>query len=206
MFTAQNPNTQDAFPVDACIELNECGQVAYDEWLQLPIRFPHCKLGVFQIMPDHMHGIIILSPVGASLADAHPSENADAHPSENADAHLSENADAHPSENADAINNADANNDADADAVGASAKGASANAAKGASARDARTAAGDIVGAYKSLVFNGCLEIYKARDERMGKLWHRNYHENIIRKEESFQRITNYIINNPSKWLKKKNS
>jgi len=32
------------------------------------------------------------------------------------------------------------------------------------------------------------------------KLWQRNYWEHIIRDEQSYQRIANYIINNPIKW------
>ena len=31
-------------------------------------------------------------------------------------------------------------------------------------------------------------------------VWQRNYHEHIIRNEKSYQTISNYIINNPSKW------
>jgi putative transposase len=33
-----------------------------------------------------------------------------------------------------------------------------------------------------------------------GKLWQRNYWEHIIRNEQSYQRISDYIINNPAKW------
>ena len=33
-----------------------------------------------------------------------------------------------------------------------------------------------------------------------GKLWQRNYYEHIIRNEQSCQRISKYIINNPKKW------
>ena len=33
-----------------------------------------------------------------------------------------------------------------------------------------------------------------------GKLWQRNYYEHIIRDEQSYERIANYIINNPAKW------
>lgn len=58
----------------------------------------------------------------------------------------------------------------------------------------------DIVGAYKSLAANGCLGIYKSKNETTGKLWQRNYHEHIIRNELSYQTISNYIINNPAKW------
>jgi REP element-mobilizing transposase RayT len=32
------------------------------------------------------------------------------------------------------------------------------------------------------------------------KLWQRNYWEHIIRNDESYQRIANYIINNPAHW------
>jgi putative transposase len=33
-----------------------------------------------------------------------------------------------------------------------------------------------------------------------GKLWQRNYWEHIIRDEQSYQRISEYIIKNPAKW------
>ena len=67
---------------------------------------------------------------------------------------------------------------------------------------------GDIVGAYKSLVANDCLNVFKKSIESgvtsvyetMGKLWQRNYHEHIIRNEESYQKIAEYIVNNPAKW------
>ena len=62
----------------------------------------------------------------------------------------------------------------------------------------------DIVGAYKSLAANGCLEIYKSKNEMMGKLWQRNYYEHIIRNEQSYQTISDYIINNPAKWAEDK--
>jgi REP element-mobilizing transposase RayT len=63
---------------------------------------------------------------------------------------------------------------------------------------------GDIIGAYKSFVANRCLEIYKLRNEYMGKLWQRNYYEHIIRNEQSYKNITNYIINNPANWRNSK--
>ena len=34
-----------------------------------------------------------------------------------------------------------------------------------------------------------------------GKLWQRNYWEHIIRNEKSHQNISEYIINNPAKWI-----
>jgi len=59
---------------------------------------------------------------------------------------------------------------------------------------------GDIVGAYKSLVANGCLTIFKKNNKKMGQLWQRDYYEHIIRDDQSYQTISNYIIDNPVKW------
>ncbi len=52
--------------------LNDFGRIAYNEWIKLPQRFSNVELDVFQIMPNHMHGIIVLSEniVGATLAVA----------------------------------------------------------------------------------------------------------------------------------------
>jgi REP element-mobilizing transposase RayT len=32
------------------------------------------------------------------------------------------------------------------------------------------------------------------------KLWQRNYYEHVIRNDDAYQRIANYITNNPMKW------
>lgn len=36
------------------------------------------------------------------------------------------------------------------------------------------------------------------------KIWQRNYYEHIIRDEKSYQRISEYILNNPKKWIEDK--
>ena len=46
--------------------LNELGEIAYNEWIKLTERFPNFELDVFQIMPNHMHGIIVLNNVGGN--------------------------------------------------------------------------------------------------------------------------------------------
>ena len=147
--------------------LNEYGEIASDEWLKLPERFPDFELDVFQIMPNHIHGIIALNDISAGAGFT-------------------------PALNADTVN-ADT---AHADTAHADAAHAVDNRA---TARVAPTVS-DIVGAYKSLVANGCLEIYKTKNKIMGKLWQRNYWEHIIRDEKSYQTISHYIINNPAKW------
>ena len=63
---------------------------------------------------------------------------------------------------------------------------------------------GNIVGAYKSLVANHCLKIYKSHNKYMGKLWQRDYFEHTIRNYAAYQHIAEYIINNPAVWEKDK--
>ena len=136
--------------------LNEFGVIACQQWQKLPEQFTNMELDVFQIMPNHMHGIIMLTDtVGAGFTPAPDNNNA--------------------------------------------------TDGKGAGASPAPTkpkTVGDIVGAYKSLVANDCLEIFKQNQpaKMMGKLWQRNYYEHIIRDEQSYQRISDYIINNPKNW------
>lgn len=34
----------------------------------------------------------------------------------------------------------------------------------------------------------------------MGKLWQRNYYEHILRNQQDYERIANYIVSNPANW------
>jgi REP element-mobilizing transposase RayT len=40
--------------------LSTAGQIAQQQWLQLEDRFPGVKLDAFVIMPNHVHGIVII--------------------------------------------------------------------------------------------------------------------------------------------------
>jgi REP element-mobilizing transposase RayT len=272
--------------------LNEYGEIAHKEWLQLVERFPNMEMDVFQIMPNHMHSIIAIT-VGSTLAvDQHNAvdhcnpvniDNAVDHCNpvniDNAVDHgnpininnavdhgnpvniddVVDQADSVDIDNAvfygnsvnidNAVDHGNSANNENAVDHGNPVNNEnsldqknsvnhnnginidntvdryntnnsdismnrnnipntdSANLAndlnkkmKKESSPASTVNVGDIVGAYKSLVFNGCLELYKSKDERMGKLWQRNYYEHIIRNEQSYQNISNYIINNPAKW------
>jgi hypothetical protein len=41
--------------------VNQLGMIAQNEWAKLPERFPNFESDVFQIMPNHTHGIILLN-------------------------------------------------------------------------------------------------------------------------------------------------
>jgi REP element-mobilizing transposase RayT len=165
--------------------LNEYGLIAYNEWVNLSERFSNFELDVFQIMPNHMHGIIVLNHLEVSLADT-----PDTSPLTDTSVrvYLADTPDTSPltdtSVRVSLADTPDTSNNLSDKRAGAS----------------PAPAIFDIVGAYKSLVANGCLGIYKSKNETMGKLWQRNYYEHIIRNEQSYQNISNYIVNNPSKW------
>ena len=50
------------------MKLNQCGKTADLFWRNIPIHFPNIDLDAFIVMPNHMHGIIIVgnneNPVG----------------------------------------------------------------------------------------------------------------------------------------------
>jgi REP element-mobilizing transposase RayT len=47
------------------MQLTPLGQSAQDCWQAIPEHFPFIKLGAFVVMPDHVHGVVIIDkPVG----------------------------------------------------------------------------------------------------------------------------------------------
>src|SRR6266540_3617173 len=46
--------------VDGEMKLNKFGLVAKQQWDKLPQRFPNIELDAFMIMPNHVHGIIVI--------------------------------------------------------------------------------------------------------------------------------------------------
>ncbi|MFH1023991.1 MAG: transposase [Planctomycetota bacterium] len=56
--------------VDGEMRLNDAGCIVRTVWDALPEHYPHVQLDEFVIMPNHIHGIIVLSDVGAGLKPA----------------------------------------------------------------------------------------------------------------------------------------
>jgi len=53
------------------MRLNDFGKIADECWCAIPIHFPHVELGAHVVMPNHVHGIIVIAPdisVGARHA------------------------------------------------------------------------------------------------------------------------------------------
>jgi len=65
---------------------------------------------------------------------------------------------------------------------------------------------GDVIGAFKSLSTNEYIAGVKQKSwpPFHQKLWQRNYYEHVIRSEQSYLDIVEYIRNNPLKWIEDK--
>lgn len=63
---------------------------------------------------------------------------------------------------------------------------------------------GEMIGSFKSITTCKYALNVKTLEWQpfKGKIWQRNYYEHIIRNEESYKRISEYILNNPAKWRK----
>lgn len=53
--------------LDGKMQLNENGQIVEGEWLQTGVVRPNVKLDTFVVMPNHIHGIIILNEDGGTI-------------------------------------------------------------------------------------------------------------------------------------------
>jgi REP-associated tyrosine transposase len=146
--------------------------IVENEWENISERYTTIELGDFILMPNHLHGIIIINaakkivpenekdtaaiPVGATLAVARQKPE-------------------------DAQNRAGTVN-------------------KRAGASPAPTV-GDIIGSFKSLCVHRWLRYIDENNiDTLGKFWQRNYYEHIIRSEHELTRIRRYIKDNPLKW------
>ena len=50
--------------VEGRMYLNEVGRLAQAAWEELPLHYPHVDLDAWKIMPNHVHGIVVLTAEG----------------------------------------------------------------------------------------------------------------------------------------------
>nr|WP_314838652.1 transposase [uncultured Flavobacterium sp.] len=66
---------QDTIDEKCEMQLNELGKIAHDIWEEIPNKFPFVELGNFVIMPNHMHGILIINKFVNTRLIAFENEN-----------------------------------------------------------------------------------------------------------------------------------
>jgi len=57
---------------NAEMRLNHLGQIADECWRMIPAHFGNVELDAFVIMPNHVHGIIVITDVGVGATHASP--------------------------------------------------------------------------------------------------------------------------------------
>ncbi len=207
------------------MRLNEAGRMVFEQWQALPTRFATVEIDEFVVMPNHIHGIIILRDplVGADLVSA---------PTGTSTGGTSTGGTSTGGASTGGTSTGGAStggtSTGGASTGGASTGGASTGGAStggtstggtstggtstggtstggtstgGTSTRDVPTL-GDVIGAFKSLTtveyIRGVKQLGWAAFR--GRLWQRNYYEHIIRDERALERIRRYIADNPRRW------
>jgi REP element-mobilizing transposase RayT len=184
-----------------------------DVWLALPGWFPTIGLDEFVVMPNHVHLIVWLQHVGAGASPA-PTIGADGIETTPSVDISEEEPNPVPAEGI-------------VDPVGVglaptptgkapTPTGKAPTPIENASALSEIVASwiipapqatnltptlGEVIGAFKSLVFTVYLDWIEANDPiRQAKFWQRNYYEHIIRNQRELDAIRHYIRCNPIQW------
>jgi REP element-mobilizing transposase RayT len=162
--------------MDNEMHLNEIGQLAEKFWIEIPNHFPFIELGNFVIMPNHTHGILIINKYEPVGDERNVGGERNVGDERNVD-----------TPKLGVSTNADAN----ADAANVKKNG-------GKNEKWKPNTIGSIINQYKRIV------TINARKIHADFAWQSRFHDHIIRDDASFQRIQNYITNNPLNWNKDK--
>jgi putative transposase len=168
--------------VDCEMRLNEFGKMVNAFWQRLPFHFLNLQLDAFVVMPNHVHGILVLTDqprrgaaLGQDLEDNTDDLNPNATPHHNP---LSE----------------------PGVAFGTKLLGSSQDGLPNAAPLPSRLGTGTvgaIVLNFKSVTTRSFNRMKRSPG---GSIWQRNYYEHIIRSEEALQHIRQYVYNNPITW------
>ena len=156
------------------MRLNEAGEMVCRFWEALPQRFPTIEIGMFVVMPNHLHGIVVIKN-RATTRVAPTNQNPD-----------------RGVENAPTVPNRATTRVAPTEIM---------EGGVDAPITD-RFALGDVIGAYKSLTTveytRGVKQMKWSPFHK--RLWQRNYYEHVVRHDESLRQLQQYILDNPDQW------
>ncbi|MGA7671907.1 MAG: hypothetical protein WBW04_15875 [Nitrolancea sp.] len=171
------------------VVLSETGAMVTNVWESLPERFPYLCLDAFIVMPDHIHGITILTE-GRGEACLRPNNEAS---SSLGDVNWPQ------SETKSAVPEPGPARQQRTDEGEGKLRPYSNTRARG----TAPGSVGRIVQAFKSLSTREYLATLRQRgsDDSYQRLWQRNYYERVIRSDREHSYLYDYIAANPQRWL-----
>ena len=171
------------------MQLSPIGEFAQQCWDEIPIHFPFVELGAFVVMPNHIHGIIIINK-NKSIGDTDDDKTTN-----NCDPHH----DHHPVEtqNFASLPPSPTNNPSSPPTNNPS----SPSQPPSPQSQPQKNKFGPQSQNLASIVRGYKIGVTKsAKKIDPNWQWQPRYHDHIIRNMESFKRITTYIINNPRNW------
>ena len=163
--------------------LNEIGTFANNCWTEIPNHFQNITLGEFVVMPNHVHGIIIIDPSIVETGHAlSPDENNN--PVNKKTGHALYPDDNNPVDLP--MNDLLANETGHALSLRPTTHFRFRNQGK--------NTISSMVGSFKSAVTKLSRPVNKNFE------WQSRFHDHIIRNHDDFLRISNYVLNNPANW------
>ena len=165
----------------------EIGQIIQNTWNELPNRF-NIQTDEFMIMPDHVHGIIIINPANPK----NPIHDHDQNPVRDHDQNPIHDHDQNP---VGALLAAPINAGLKGQGQG---QGAASSAPTSTTTKTKQASLSEIIRAFKSI---SAIGVNKHLGRSGVRFWQRNFYEVIVRDDVMFEKIARYIRNNPTKWL-----
>jgi REP element-mobilizing transposase RayT len=159
------------------MQLFEIGKLANKFWLEIPEHFPFVKLDVHVVMPNHVHGIIVIDKTDDGRNDINElndGDNGGKNGGDNDGRHVETQnfASLPPPQQQPSTNKPQPKNK-----FGPQSQNLA-----------------SIIRGYKTGVTK------YARNNNIDFGWQSRFHDHIIRNNTEYQRIKNYIINNPKNW------
>ncbi len=201
--------------------LSEMGKIAHDCWMEIPNHFPFVKLDGLVVMPNHVHGIIVIDKTDAG------NHNTDDHHHHGRDAihRVSEpDTDDHKTDDhhtrRDAIHRVSEPDTDDHKTDDHHRRDAIHRVSEpDADDRDGRDAMnrvstmeksiGGVTGNHNPMLHENLSRIirwfkgrtsFESRKISADFAWQSRFHDHIIRNDRAYQTISEYIINNPLQW------
>jgi len=202
--------------IDGEMHLNEAGQIVVQTWQDLPNHVPNVQLDAFVVMPNHVHGIIIITDHAGGIGVGSKPARTTMGPGSTADSGSTPGPGSAGGAGSIAGPGSVGAGSVGAGSVGAGSEPAPTTIDPGPTAGSGPAAGPGSVGAglepAPTRSSHGLPEIvrqfktFSARriNELRGTpgtpVWQRNYYEHIIRDEFSLSRIRQYIAENPVRW------
>lgn len=180
---------------DEIMYLSEMGKIASQNWMEISDHFSFVKLDVFVVMPNHIHGILVIDKTNSMGRDAiHRVSDTNDGTNSNDATNPNDATDQSNDENhSDAMNQSNDVNQSDA--INRVSTG--------------NQFPGGITGENNPMLFDNlsrAIRWYKGkttfqcRSVHADFAWQSRFHDHIIRDENEYWKIREYILNNRKRW------